>query len=58
MSLFQWRIVYRVGSLEFTWIRSGESKARVTELAKRALLDAHNGNAELVSVERLDETDG
>lgn len=57
MPLYQYRIVYSVGSLEFTWIRSGESRARVTELATRALKDAHHGHAKLVAVDRLEADD-
>jgi len=58
MSFSQYRIIYKVGSLEFTWIRSGTSRDRVVELAERALKDAHHGNAELVSVERLEAHNG
>lgn len=58
MPLHQYRIVYSVGKLEFTWIRSGESRPRVIELATRALKNAHHGHAVLRRVEKLEPQDG
>lgn len=48
---YQYRIVYKTGSQTHEWTRSGTSKARVEDLAKRALRLLYGPNATLVSVE-------